>query len=95
MGDYLPEELEQISISALQEGEIGFTLPWAVFVQEDGICWIRGDYPLYSHPTDNAVLRIRREGGYIIATKSSVGDHRYDTREMPHEAWEPIQLKWE
>ena len=95
MSEYLPEELEQITISALQDGENGYTLPWAVFIEEGGLCWIRGDYPLFFSPTDEAKLKIRHEGNEIIAAKSTVGDYQYDIRDIPHDEWQPIPLRWE
>lgn len=95
MSDFLPEELEQITISALQDGENGYTLPWAVFIEEEGLCWIRGDYPLFFSPIEEAKLRIRREGNVIFAIKSTVGDYKYDIRGKPHDEWRPMPLRWE
>jgi hypothetical protein len=95
MNEHIPEELEQITVSALQQDETGYTLPWAVYLDEGGFCWIRGDYPLFLSPHKEAVLRIRREGDEFYASKETVGDYRYDIRENPMEDWEPFPLIWE
>jgi len=95
MSDFLPEELEQITVSGLQEGETSYTVPWAIFVEESGLSWIRGDYSVFPSPKGDATLRIRRQGREIFAAKETVGDYRYEIRDKPMEEWKPLPLKWE
>ena len=94
MSSQLPENLEQITISAMRNGEVGFTYAWAVYVEKDGTSWIRGDYPLFWETTDNASLRIERDYDRMIVYKDTVGDYKYDRREKPMDEWEPIIVEW-
>jgi len=94
MTDHLPEDLEQISISGMMNGEVGFTNAWAVHVEADGTSWIRGDYAVYGEPTGDANLKIEKRADRIAVHKETVGDYKYDRREKPMDEWEPILVEW-
>jgi hypothetical protein len=40
----LPEHLARVTIKDLIVGEEAYTVPWSIQVDENGRCWIRGDY---------------------------------------------------
>lgn len=94
MSDRLPEDLEQVTISAMMEGEIGYTHAWAIYVEPDGTSWIRGDYAVYPEPIADANLRIEKRSDRVAVHKETVGEHKYDRREKPMAEWEPIQVEW-
>ena len=44
MNTHLPEHLARITIKDMIVGEQAYTVPWSIQVDQEGRCWIRGDY---------------------------------------------------
>lgn len=64
----LPEEHEETMIlSLLGVGETGWTVPWAMWADESGHCWLRGEY-LYANALAGTLqMRVehRTDGVYV------------------------------
>jgi hypothetical protein len=67
MNAKLPEELEYVGLKDLIEGESTYTLPWAMYADDEGNLWLNGNYPLNKEPKGTAKMRVtKRNGGYIV-----------------------------
>lgn len=63
----LPEELERITIADMQVGETGYTVPWAMMVDRNRGCWIRGDYLFERRPFGTLCMKITRgQEGFAV-----------------------------
>lgn len=57
----LPAKYEdRATIRYMKPGDIAWTLPWAVMVDEDHNVWINGDYPARQNPGGTVQMMIRR-----------------------------------
>lgn len=61
-----PQSKTQKKISDLNVGDHCYTLPWALWVQTDGKCFLNEDYPASTKKEGTSQLKIERtENGYI------------------------------
>ncbi len=60
MSTQLPEHMIRVSIQDMLIGEEAYTVPWAIQVDQNGQCWIRGDYSFSRRPFGTNQMRIRR-----------------------------------
>lgn len=89
---FLPEDLEEVKISSLFDGEVVYVVPWAILADEAGMLWIRGDYTFAREPRGTSHVQIVRSDRYILVTRSTLGDHRYERRPVDSE-WQPIPVR--
>jgi hypothetical protein len=65
----LPEHMARVSIRDMVVGEEAYTVPWSVQVDQNGQCWIRGDYNFTHQPFGTSQMPITRtSGGYEVRT---------------------------
>lgn len=58
----LPEELEhKDDIAEMVVGQTGYTVPWAMWVDEERRCWLAPDCPLTPHPHGTATMQVTRD----------------------------------
>ena len=69
---YLPKELLQKTVADLYDGEIGYTVPWAMFADPSGKLWIVGTYSVYDKPGGTVRMKIKYEDGMVHVDKSSI-----------------------
>jgi len=60
MSTHLPEDMIRVTIKDMVVGEEAYTVPWSIQVDQDGRCWIRGDYNFSHRPFGTNQMKIRR-----------------------------------
>lgn len=85
----LPKELQQKEIKDLKQGESGYTLPWAMNATDNGTLWIRCDYPVFSSPHKEAVMKIKITDDIVFVYRSTIPE---DFKYKPHGS---IQTQWD
>ena len=60
MNAQLPEHLARVTIKDMIIGEQAFAVPWSIQVDQDGNCWIRGDYAFTHRKFGTSKMLIRR-----------------------------------
>jgi len=90
---FLPEDLEEVKISSLFDGEVVYVVPWAILADEAGMLWIRGVYTFSREPHGTSHVQIVRSDRYILVTRSTLGEHRYE-RGPVDPAWLPIPARF-
>ena len=73
----LPEAFESRTIAGMSPGDKGYTVPWAMFADEDRILWINGGHSVMKEPKGTAHLEIQRTKDGVIVYEDSIGDHTY------------------
>ena len=78
MQSLLPDYLEQDTIGRMQEGDIGFTLFWAMYAERDRHLWINDQYPIFPSAARNGTtIFIRRTSRGVEVDTSTIGDRKY------------------
>ena len=63
----LPEDLERNTIDSMTTGDVGYTLPWGMWVDTDRNCWLHPKYPIDESPHGTAQMRVAlHENGYHV-----------------------------
>jgi hypothetical protein len=75
--EYLPSEMLEDIISNMKEGDVGYTVPWAMFAGEDRRMYIVGTYSIHIVPGGTVHMRITKRNGEILIDKSSITDEKY------------------
>lgn len=67
-GAQLPTHLlDTNQLRNMKIGDVAYTTPWAMAVDEDMCCFLNGRYSAYKQPGGTVTLRVeRREDGYHI-----------------------------
>jgi hypothetical protein len=58
----LPEHLARVTIQDMIIGEQAYTVPWSIQVDQEGMCWIRGDYAFTHRQFGTSKMSIIRTG---------------------------------
>ena len=77
----LPENLEGPTIATMATGETAYTVPWAMWVDNDRHCWLQPAFPAESEPGGTVQMRVelQRDGYHVWPTTG----HRYSPEEEP------------
>jgi hypothetical protein len=65
--DYLEETGNEESgnydglIRDMTEGQMGYTPPWAMWADEDGLLWLNGNYPCVPEPSGTSEMRVIKQ----------------------------------
>jgi hypothetical protein len=63
----LPSTLEAATIARMVTGDVGYTTPWAMWVDDDRNCWLYPRYTLRSQPGGTVQMRVElRVDGYYV-----------------------------
>ena len=85
----LPLNLEAKTIAMMIPGETLYTVPWAMVVDRERFCWLRGDYSIDDSPHGTANMEIHRNAqGFNITLHD---DFRYSLQCLStttHDEWE-------
>lgn len=69
----LPEGLSDAdhSIASMEVGDAGWTVPWAMFTDEERRLWLNGKYTLHHRPGGTVQMKVRRDrtGWHVDASK--------------------------
>lgn len=94
----LPHDKEEKTIATMFPGETGYTVPWALVVDKDRACWIRGDFHIGTEQGGTSQMKVHRNTkGYCVEVPE---DYMYlceDVSELHHTDWQlnPIvEAKW-
>ncbi|MHC4620578.1 MAG: hypothetical protein ACYTEQ_22755 [Planctomycetota bacterium] len=80
----LPETYEEETIIGMLPGDVGYTVPWAMWADKERELWVNGNYTIDSKPggpgrTTN--MRIERTKIGVIVYQSTIGDYKYSVGE--------------
>lgn len=77
----LPEELEEDTVRRMKSGDIGYTVPWAMWADAKRQLWINNGYSVEPNPFGTACMKIKRviqnDFDGVIVFRRTIGDHRY------------------
>lgn len=63
----LPEKLEGHTVDKMTVGEVGYTLPWGMWVDENRNCWLHPKYSVESAPHGTLEMKVARlDDGYHV-----------------------------
>ncbi len=63
----LPEGVEEPTIERMATGDVGYTVPWAMWVDGERRCWLKPSFTLRERPGGTAQLRVaRQDDGYHV-----------------------------
>ncbi|MBI3559277.1 hypothetical protein HY085_02680 [Candidatus Gottesmanbacteria bacterium] len=79
----LPEELEQIGIEDLQNEELAYVVPWAIWIKKDREALINGHYSFSAEEHGTQSMRIKRRGPEILVDMASLGNSKFSRSEQP------------
>lgn len=95
--------MEGETIFNMLPGDEGYTLYWAMMVDENRMLWMRGDYPVYPEPqgaeTDgmfgtNRFIKIQRtKDGVTVFRASITPEAKYKPGDRPIDAWSPLRVE--
>ena len=91
----LPDELVEVTIADLIEGEVVYTVPWALFADGDGNLWINGNFSFDHEPHGTLHMMIEKRGKFIAVVKKTIGDYRFSKSEPSFVGganWMPVVL---
>ncbi len=60
MSRKLPEYLARVTIKDMIVGEKAYTVPWSLQVDQNGVCWLRGDYAFRHRKFGTSTMMITR-----------------------------------
>jgi hypothetical protein len=75
-----PDDLPQNKIRDLPVGATGYTVPWALMVDEDGAVYIRGDYMIEVRPMGTVEMQVLRKPEGLYVTEQKRGSEFLDPR---------------
>lgn len=99
MQSVLPETYEEDTIIGMLPGDIGYTVPWAMWPDTDRILWINGRYSIDREPggpNKTTNMKIQRTVEGVIVYEDTIGDHKYHVGRSAWDAMEdklPVQLR--
>jgi len=79
----LPESFEENTIRHMLPGDVGYTVPWAMWADTDRCLWINGKYSVDSTPGGTVCMFIKRTEDGVIVYQNTIGTHRYSPVEQP------------
>jgi hypothetical protein len=60
MNARLPEHMARVTIKDMIVGEEAYTVPWSIQVDQEGKCWIRGDFTFTHNQFGTSQMQIKR-----------------------------------
>lgn len=66
----LPKNLVEDVIEGMAVGEVGYTVPWAMWVDQQMQCWLHPQYSIHKEPGGTVEMRIehRPDGFHVWVT---------------------------
>lgn len=70
----LPAELYENTIENMEPGSSGWTVPWAMHVDEEGYLWLNSKFTVDSQPGGTVTMLVKRtQDGYEVEMGSYFG----------------------
>lgn len=89
----LPENLEGSTIELMLTGDTGYTLPWAMWADEDRKMWMNPKYPISKTPTGTTQMAIERtEDGVNVFLSTLPKGYKYTPSESSWPKELPVRL---
>lgn len=67
----LPAVPAKVRLKDMEINFKGFTVPWAMFVDEEYTFWLNGNYSLYREPNARAQMEVARtQDGYFVGVSN-------------------------
>ena len=84
----LPNDLETKTIAMMFPGETLYTVPWAMLVDIDRRCWLRGDYRVSDQRANTSTMEIHRNSrGFDVRLHVDFTFQLQPLTEWEHETW--------
>jgi hypothetical protein len=79
----MPKSRIEHTIGGMRVGEIGYTVPWAVAADGDGLLWIDEGFTIHPHSGGTLSMLVeRRPGGYVVDVSDGfAADYRWPATE--------------
>lgn len=77
MNAKLPDFLEQRKLSDLMIGETVWTVPWAMFADDDGDLWLYGNFSYHEGPGGTVSMKVSKTGSGYVVDISECKDYRW------------------
>ena len=79
----LPEELEEIGIEDLQEGEVAYTMPWCIWLKMDRSASINKHSPFSTEEKGTLDMRIKKRASEVLVDMDSLKNSKFSRSEYP------------
>ena len=66
--------LDTDKIANLAPGDVRYTVPWAMFVDKSGECWLHPAYSAHEHPGGTVEMRIELTDRGFVVTADGTGE---------------------
>jgi hypothetical protein len=77
----LPASMEEFTLDSMDTGDVVYTVPWAMWVDQERRCWLHPKYTAHHSPGGTVQMRVQlQEDGYHVWL---VNDHRYSPSGRP------------
>lgn len=75
----LPASKQEEVIADMQPGDSGWTMPWAMYADNDNALWLNGSYTIHAQPGGTVEMRVWRDAGdgYWRVDASRCDRHRW------------------
>lgn len=77
----LPDENEEIGLKDLLDGEVVYTVPWAMFADRQGNLWLNGNYTFRDKPMGTLRMKVSKMRGEYIVDISHCQYHKWSRGE--------------
>ncbi len=71
----LPESLEEVTLKDLMDGEVVYTVPWAMWSDKSGRLWLNRGYTFDHQPGGTVKMKVSKNDGKYICDVSLCKDH--------------------
>lgn len=71
----LPESLEAVGLKDIVDGESVYTVPWAMYADDNGSMWLNGNYSFEDHSGGTLRMKVTKKSGDYICDVSMCKDH--------------------
>lgn len=80
----LPEYMEEKTIATMKTGDTGYTFTHTLFVTDDRLLWINGNFTVYSILRGSAPILIKRTEAGVEVQESTIGNETFKVNENRH-----------
>jgi hypothetical protein len=71
----LPESLKEVGLKDIVDGESVYTVPWAMYADDNGALWLHGDYHFEKDSGGTLQMKVTKDKGDYICDVSLCKDH--------------------
>lgn len=86
----MPQGLIQKELKDLKVGEHCYTVPWAMWVDSEGNCWLNPNYSAYDGTMGTVQMSVAREKAGYVVNVAGCADHGWNRNGQRDEPWIPV-----